>query len=123
MSMLLIAVGGVGRNAVFLGLGVVPIAYLFAIGRRLSVSIDEEGIRYRGWLGVRQAKWSEVVACTRGLNLSYPRDRYYGPVSYEIRTSTGYFFINLMHFPPEFAREFAVQLKRHGIRPARDRTA
>jgi hypothetical protein len=95
--------------------GVLPLAYLYMIGRRLTAYIDDNRIRYQSWLNASEARWEHVVSVTRGMDLPYPRNRYYGPSSYEVRTNTSRFMVNLLYFPPDFARAFIDTAKRHGV--------
>jgi hypothetical protein len=103
-------------------LGLVPIAYLFALGRRLSIRIDEQGIRYRGWLTVKDANWKDVTGVIRTEDLPYPRNKYYGPRSYEVRTATRRFVINLLYFPAEFSRTFHDEVKQRRLLRRRRRS-
>jgi hypothetical protein len=97
------------------GLGAVPLAYLFLIGRRLSAYLDDERIRYHGWLRTAEAEWRHIASVTPADGLPYPRSRYYGPSSYEVKTAVGRFVVNLLYFPPEFARAFIDVAKRHNL--------
>ena len=96
-------------------LGIVPPLFLYLIGRRLWVEIDDERLACRGWRGVNDVNWQDVVSVTPATSLPYPRDRYYGASSYEVRTSDERFIVNLLYFPPEFARAFGGEVKRRRL--------
>src|SRR5262245_37744405 len=119
VSVLLLVAGAIDHDYWLMLFGIVPIGYLFAIGRRLSVEIDEQGIRYRGWLTSKGAEWKDVTAVSSALGFPYPRDRYYGPLCYEVRTATCSFVINLLYFPPELRRKFSEEVHRHNLRRER----
>jgi hypothetical protein len=115
VSVLLIAGGAVMLAWPFVVMALVPPAYLYMIGRRLSVDMDDERLAYQGWLGLSDVKWQDIVSVTRTLNLPYPRDRDYGPLCYEVRTKDRRFVVNLLYFPPEFAKAFAAQVARRRL--------
>ena len=96
-------------------IGTVPVAYLYLIGRRLAVYIDEKKIRYRGWVKVCEAKWEDITSVMRTTDLPYPRNRYHGPLTYEVKTNAERFVVNLIYFPPEFSRLFIEAAKRRGL--------
>lgn len=114
-SVVLVLVGALVRSLIPVTVGLLLVVYLYAIGRRLSVRIDEEGIWYQGWLGVKAANWSEVTGVMSARYFPYPRDRYYGPGCYEVRTAKQRFVINLLYFPVEFRREFLGAAQRRGL--------
>jgi hypothetical protein len=121
VSLVLLVVGAIDHAYGLILLGIVPAVYLYAIGRRLSVEIDEQGIRYHGWLTAKRADWKDVTAVASA-RFPYPRDRYYGPLCFEVRTATCSFVINLLYFPPEFRRRFSEEVQRRGLRRKRRRT-
>jgi hypothetical protein len=107
--------GGVMHSSLPIVAGVLPLAYLYMIGRRLTAYIDDNRIRYQSWLNASEAKLEHVVSVTRGVDLPYPRNRYFGPSSYEVRTNTGRFMVNLLYFSQDFARAFTDTAKRRGV--------
>jgi hypothetical protein len=107
--------GIVTRSPLLIGVGAVPIAYLYMIGCRLTVYIDDTRIRYQGWLKASEARWDQIVSVTRGTDLPYPRSRYHGASSYEVTTRAERFTVNLLYFPPEFARAFTDTAMRYGV--------
>jgi hypothetical protein len=115
LSLLLIVGGVLVSELAFVAMGLVPIAFLYTIGYRLSAYLDQERIRYRGWLATSEVKWQEVIAVVPIGDLPYPRDRYYGPLCYEVRTMHGRFIVNLLYFPSEFARAFTDEVKRRRL--------
>lgn len=119
LSMPLLVAGATDRALWPMVLGMGPIVYLYAIGRRLSVEVDERGIRYQGWLTSTEANWKDVTGVTNAENFPYPRKRFYGPHCYEVRTSTRWFVINLLYFPPELRRAFLEEVQRRGLRRGR----
>jgi hypothetical protein len=94
--------------------GLAPFLYLYAIGARLSASIDDDGFHYRGWFRSVAIPWREVVSAQSTDNLPYPYNRYYGPVTYVIRTADKKVVVNMLYFSDEFARAFHVATKRLG---------
>jgi hypothetical protein len=106
--------GVVVRSPLLIGVAALLLAYLFMIGRRLTAYIDETRIRYQGWLRTSEARWEQIVSITRAEDLPYPRNRCYGPSSYQVKTSAGRFTVNLLYFPPDFARAFLDAATRHG---------
>lgn len=121
MSALFFAAGGLSHAMWLVVLGVFPIAFLYALGRRLSVDIDAEGIRYRGWVGTAEANWKDVIGVTSASYFPYPQNRHYGPYCYKVCTRTRCFVINLLYFPLEFRRTFFEEVKSRGLirRPRR----
>jgi|SRR5215469_8887742 len=68
LSMPLLVAGATDRALWPMVLGMGPIVYLYAIGRRLSVEVDERGIRYQGWLTSTEANWKDVTGVTNAEN-------------------------------------------------------
>jgi hypothetical protein len=93
------------------GLAAAMVAWLFGL-RLLWVRFDSQNLEYRGWIGRRSVQWSEIVAVTRALDLPYPRNRLHGPSSYEVRTPSESFVINLLYFPAQASREFAAHTRK-----------
>jgi hypothetical protein len=112
LAVAVIAAGVLTKNPVLVVIGIMPIAYLGAIGARLSASINEDGLHYRGWLRAEDVLWQDVVSIIRTDNLPYPRNRYYGPLCYEVRTANQRFVVNLLYFSHEFAKAFHEETKR-----------
>src|SRR5688572_27125606 len=104
ISLLLVTCGAIVSDVTVAALAVGPVGLLYAIGFRLSAYLDQDKLGYRGWFSAHEAKWEDIVSVVRTLDLPYPRDRWYGPVSYEVRTESVRFIVNLLYFPPEFAR-------------------
>lgn len=96
----------VTRIPVLIAAGMAPFAFLYAIGVRLSASMDDDGFYYRGWVRSFDLPWRDIVSVTSADNVPYPHNRYYGLRAYVIRTSDTRIVLNMLYFSPEFARAF-----------------
>ncbi len=94
------------RQLVLIAIGFLILLYLLMIGRRLYVEFFPDRFVYQGWLKKREIRTDEVLSIRRAHDLNWPRNRIYGPLTYEIRTSATRFFINPLYFGPDFSRRF-----------------
>ena len=94
---------------------------LVAIGQRLRLRLDENGIEYPGGLKVSSPRWQDIEAVTNVTRLPWPRARVFGPQKYELRTADVRFYVNRLYFSPEGARAFRRAIGRHRLREARQR--
>jgi hypothetical protein len=83
------------------------------IGQRLSVELLLDRLIYQGWFKKSEVKFDEILSVKRTLDFNWPRNRIYGPLTYEIRTSGTCLLVNLLYFGPEFSRKF--QERFHGV--------
>jgi len=115
---LLFAISGLYMSApLLLGIAAALAVWLFAL-RLLWVRFGPISLEYRGWSRLHSVQWREIVAVTHALDLPYPKNRLYSPSSYEVRTGSETFIINLLYFPAAAAREFAAHTrtpKRAGL--------
>ena len=84
------------------------VAWLASL-RLLWIRLDDDGIIYHDWFGTHRAMWSELRGVLRTEDLPFPRNRLYGPFSYELRTADNRFVVNLLYFPREMSSEFGVR--------------
>jgi hypothetical protein len=105
-----IALGFAERSPGFVAIGFALLAYLWALGR-LSVSIDEGKIRYRGWLKTTEFRWGDVTAVMGRYQMAFYRRQQYGDWHYEVRAGDDRFVVNLLYFPREFRDAFLREVK------------
>ncbi len=106
LGICLISAGVVFRQAILVAIGLELFVYLWMIGQRLHVELLSDRLVYQGWFKKTEVRFGEVLSVRRALDFEWPRNRIYGPLTYEIRTSGGRLFINLLYFGPEFSRKF-----------------
>ncbi len=94
------------RQPVLIVIGLGIFLYLLMIGLRFYVELLPDRLVYRGWFNRIEVKFEEVLSVHRAIDLEWPRNRIYGPLTYEIRTPANRFFINLLYFGPDFSRKF-----------------
>jgi hypothetical protein len=94
------------REAILVVIGLGAFLYLWMIGRRLSVELLSDCFIYHGWSKKSEVRFDEILSVKQALDLDWPRNRIYGPSTYEIRTSGSCLLINLIYFGPEFSRKF-----------------
>ncbi len=94
------------REAILVAIGLGAFLYLWMIGQRLHIQLLLDRLVYQGWFKKAEVRFGEVLSVRRALDFDWPRNRIYGPLTYEIRTSGGRLFINLLYFGPEFSRKF-----------------
>ncbi len=101
-----LSVGLLLRQPVLIAIGLGIFLYLLMIGLRLYVELFPDRLVYQGWFNKSEIRLVEVLSVRRAFDLDWPRNRIYGPLTYEIRTSANRFFINLLYFGPDFSRKF-----------------
>ena len=94
------------HEAILMAIGLGPFLYLWMIGQRLDIELLSDRIVYQGWFKKAEVRFDEVLSVKRAMDFAWPRNRLYGPLTYEIRTSGSCFLINLIYFGPEFSRKF-----------------
>ena len=100
------------RETLLMVMGLGAFLYLWMISQRLSVELFSDRLIYHGWFKKSEVKFDEILSVKRTLNFNWPRNRLYGPLTYEIRTSGTCLLVNLLYFGPEFSRKF--QERFHG---------
>ena len=100
------------REVALVAIGLGAFLYLWMIGQRLSVELLLDRLIYQGWFKKSEVKFDEILSVKRTLDFNWPRNRIYGPLTYEIRTSGTCLLVNLLYFGPEFSRKF--QERIHG---------
>ena len=100
------------RETLLVVMGLGAFLYLWMISQRLSVELFSDRLIYHGWFKKSEVKFDEILSVKRTLNFNWPRNRLYGPLTYEIRTSGDCLLVNLLYFGPEFSRKF--QERFHG---------
>src|SRR5512142_1613113 len=93
-----LSVGLLLRQPVLIAIGLGIFLYLLMIGLRLYVELFPDRLVYQGWFNKSEIRFVEVLSVRRAFDLDWPRNRIYGPLTYEIRTSANRFFINLLYF-------------------------
>lgn len=93
-------------------IGFAILFYLWLIGHRLRVLIDDDKLTYRGWLASHEVRWNEILWITN--EFPYPKDRFRFGSTYEVKTANDVFLINLLYFPAEFGRKFHAKAKQLG---------
>ncbi len=94
------------RETILVIIGLVVFLYLWMIGQRLRIELFSDRFVYQGWVKKTEFSFGEVLSVRRALDFDWPRNRMYGPLTYEIRTSGSRLLINLLYFGPEFSRKF-----------------
>jgi hypothetical protein len=107
-----VSAGVLLREAILVIIGLGAFLYLWMIGQRLSVELLSDRFIYHGWFKKSEVRFDEILSVKQALDLDWPRNRIYGPLTYEIRTSGSCLLINLIYFGPEFSRKF--QERFHG---------
>ena len=100
------------RETLLMVMGLGAFLYLWMISQRLSVELFSDPLIYHGWFKKPEVKFDKILSVKRTLNFNWPRNRLYGPLTYEIRTSGTCLLVNLLYFGPEFSRKF--QERFHG---------
>jgi len=100
------------RETLLMVMGLGAFLYPWMISQRLSVELFSDRLIYQGWFKKSEVKFDEILSVKRTLNFNWPRNRLYGPLTYEIRTSGTCLLVNLLYFGPEFSRKF--QERFHG---------
>jgi len=100
------------RETLLVVMGLGAFLYLWMISQRLSVELFSDRLIYHGWFKKSEVKFDEILSVKRTLNFNWPRNRLYGPLTYEIRAPGSCFLVNLLYFGPEFSRKF--QERFHG---------
>ncbi len=80
--------------------------YLWMLGQRVHIDLLPDRFVYQGWFKKREVRFGEVCSVKRAMDFHWPRNRLYGPLTYEICTSRSRLLINLLYFGPEFSRKF-----------------
>ena len=111
------AMAVISRMLVLAMLGLVPFAYLYAIGARLSASIDDDGFHYQGWFRASDILWRDVVSVKTSNGLPYPQNRFYGPMTYVIETGNDRVAVNMLFFSRDFNRAFHKATTNLGPKP------
>ena len=101
-----ISAGVLFRQVFLVAIGTGAFLYLLMIGQRLHIELLQDRIVYQGWFKRTEVSFGEVLSVRRALDFAWPRNKIYGPLTYEIRTSGTRFLINLLYFGPEFSRKF-----------------
>jgi len=107
-----VSAGVLLREAILVIIGLGAFLYLWMIGQRLSVELLSDRFIYHGWFKKSEVRFDEIFSVKQALDLDWPRNKIYGPLTYEIRTSGSCLLINLIYFGPEFSRKF--QERFHG---------
>jgi hypothetical protein len=101
-----VSAGVLLKEAILVIIGLGAFLYLWMIGQRLSVELLSDRFIYHGWFKKTEVRFDEILSVKQALDLDWPRNRIYGPLTYEIRTSGSCLLINLIYFGPEFSRKF-----------------
>ncbi len=101
-----LSVGLFLRQPVLIVIGLGIFLYLLMIGLRLYVELFPDRLVYQGWFNKTEIRFVEVLSVRRAHDLNWPKNRIYGPLTYEIRTSATRFFINPLYFGSDFSRRF-----------------
>lgn len=114
--MLALSSGIAARSAAAASAGLAGLGWLVLIGRRLLLRIDDESIESRGWVSRGAARWDDIHSITNSAHLPWPRDRWFGPLVFEVSASSGRFRVNFLYFGPQAFRAFRSGIKQHQIR-------
>ena len=93
---------------------VVLLVYLFGLSL-LSVEIEGERLVVRTWLRRVEFEWREINSIMRASNLPWPRNHFYGPSTYEIRSGDKAIMLNLLYFPLTFNRSFLQRARQEKL--------
>lgn len=92
-------------------LGFIILLYFIILPFRIYAILLEDKIIYQGWFNKSEVLYNEVISLTGSDAFKYPKNRYYGPHTYEVRTENKYFLINLLFFNSDFNKRFHDILK------------
>ena len=101
-----VSAGALFREAILVAIGFGAFLYLWMIGQRLSIELLSDRLVYQGWFKKTELRFDEVLSVKRATDFDWPRNKLYGPLTYEIRTPGGCLLINLLYFGPEFSQKF-----------------
>jgi len=101
-----VSAGVLFREAILVAIGLGTFLYLWSIGQGLRVELFSDRFVYQGWFKKTEFRFGEILSVRRALDFDWPRNRIYGPLTYEIRTSGSRLLVNLLYFGPEFSRKF-----------------
>jgi hypothetical protein len=91
---------GIKANAPgLIAIGLLLIALLLAIRLRFKVVVNEDEIIATGFFRTRRVRLAELTGAKWMVDYGYPRDRFYGPFTYELQTPKETLRINFKLFP------------------------
>lgn len=102
----LVSAGVLFREAILVAIGLGAFLYLWMIGQRLHIELFSDRLVYQGWFKKTEVRFDEVLSVKRAMDFDWPRNKLYGPLTYEIRTPGGCLLINLLYFGQEVSRKF-----------------
>ena len=103
MSALMVVVGSIGSSYFLVICGIALLIFLALLRIRLKVVITPKSLAYTGLFSTKKILFSEIQTAKRAADTGYVASRIYGPLTYELRTSSEIVRINLKLFPLELS--------------------
>jgi len=111
MIICFLSIGLYSKELFFLLPGSIILLYSVILQFKLYVILLEDRLIYQGWFKQTEIFFNDVISFKNSSDLKYPRNKYYGPLTYEICTSNKCILINFLYFNAEFNRELHKILK------------
>jgi hypothetical protein len=105
LSALFITAGITGSSLVLVICGIALLIFLILIRVRLKVVITPSSLEYTGIFSTRKIRISDIQITKRVADTGYVASRFFGPFTYELRTSNEVVRINLKLFPVELSHK------------------
>jgi hypothetical protein len=87
--------------------------YFYILDKRMYVELYNDKIIYQGWLKKTEIRFKDISNITNAMDMDYPRNKYYGPFVYEVKSYDKSFLINLLYFDSEFGKKFGIEIKKY----------
>jgi len=107
---------GISTKEYFLvALGVSLFSWLLLVRLRFKIQIGEDEIVSSTILSTRYVKLSELEECFWAHSHRYPKNRFFGPSTYTLRTSTESVYINFKFYPLECGKAILEKTKKFHV--------